>query len=170
MPLYGARAGPGVCVPRSSHFISRKVVRQQRGSGSNTSSSSSSIRGHYKMSSLKRNRTEKEKLSATAEYRTFCLPVSILIKGTQVPFTNDPNLGQVCIRPDEMISDTFIINSFLQSIHYHYRQPVWFKKSALKSIKPHWTSWEEKMSKRSAFICGKELSGYLDKWLSSSLG
>lgn len=62
MPLFGARAGPGVCVPRSSHFISRNVVRQQWGSGSNTSSSSSSIRGHYKMSSLTSDRTDKERL------------------------------------------------------------------------------------------------------------
>lgn len=62
-------------------------------------------------------------------------------KESHVSFTNDGNLGQACISPDEMISDTFIIGSFLQSIHYHYRQPVWFITSTLKSIKPQWTSW-----------------------------
>lgn len=54
--------------------------------------------------------------------------------------TNDGNLGQICIRADEMISDTFIIPSFFQSIHYHYRQPVWPIMSALKSIEPQWIS------------------------------
>lgn len=68
-----------------------------------------------------------------------------------------------------MISDTFIMPLFLQDFHYHYRQPVWFIKSALKSIKPHWTSWVEKMSQQSAIICGRKLSAYLDKWLCSSL-
>lgn len=112
------------------------------------------------MSSLKSDRTKKQLIISIVLQSVYESQVFIaLIMAT---------VDKSALDLDEMISDTFIMLSFLQSIHYHYRQPVCFIKSALKSIKPHWTSWEEKKSKWSAFICGKELSAYLDKWLCSS--
>ena len=78
----------------------------------------------------------ERKVITSAEYRISVLQPLDKSKPPQVSFTNDCNLEHVRIRPDEMISDTFIICSFLHSIHHQYRQPVWFIMSALKSIKP----------------------------------
>ena len=90
------------------------------------------------MSNLKSTRTEKDRLLKQLITGAFYLVHKS--KASQLSFTNDGNLGQVCIGPDEMSSDTFIFGSLLQSMRYHYRQPAWLVMSALKSIKPQGTS------------------------------
>lgn len=91
-----------------------------------------------KRAALKVTWQEKNKGKVKAEHVWFVFQRA---RRPKFPSLMNPTLEKSTLRADEMISDTFISRSFLQSIHYHYRQPVWPIMSALKSIKPQWISW-----------------------------
>lgn len=109
--------------------------------------------GHYTMISLKSKMTEKWKLKLQIKIE----------RNISVAQTLGSALG--LIRRSQA---HWLHFQSSQHFHYHYRQPVWFKKRAIESIKPHQTHWVEELSNESAIICGKQLSAYSDKWLCSS--